>query len=251
MKQLIQLGLLSNLLLNSAAFAVNPQQGFYMGILGEISATTPRNHIVTFREIPDPTLWVGTVENNRISGGGGAMLGYRYNQFRAEGEFLYNWTGSNTVNVSNCTLLSPVVTTPRGVCPQDHFQANNLGFNGSIAAMFGMANFYWDFINYESDNGSFFPYVGLGLGYAQVTARGNFVRNYYAINTSSHGTSSKYSSTAGQGILGVGMLLDDFSWAGMDYRYLTTNTLKSFDNKRYAVNSLNFSVSFSFDKSRT
>lgn len=249
MKQLIQIGLLSNLLLGSSAFAVNPDQGFYLGLLGELSVG-PGTHEVAFVEAPDPTIWVGKVNNNRIGGGGGAMLGYRYLKFRVEGEFLYNWSGSDTVNIADCTLLSPTVVTPRGVCPQDHFQANSLGFNGSVAAMYGLANVYWDFINYESDIGSVFPYVGLGIGYARVTSRGNFVRNYYIVPTS-HGTNSAFSSTAAQAILGLGLFMDDFTWAGMDYRYLTTNTLKDYGNKRYAINSLNFTVNLSFDKSST
>lgn len=250
MKQLIKLGLISNLLIGSSAFAVNPEQGFYLGLLGEMSSG-PSNHEIAFIEPPDPTIWIGRVQNSRIAGGGGAMLGYRYNQFRVEGEFLYNWNGSGEVDIADCTLLSPIVKTPTGICPQDHFQANNLGFNGSVAAMYGMANVYWDFINYESNNSSVFPYVGLGVGYAQVTSRGNFVRNYYAVNSYSHGTSSTFSTTAAQGILGVGLFMDDFTWAGMDYRYLSTNTLKDFGDKRYVINTLNFTVSLSFDKSST
>lgn len=250
MKQLIQLGLLSNLLINSTAFAVNPEQGFYLGLLGEMSSG-PANHEIAFIEPPDPTIWVGKVDNSRIGGGGGAMLGYRYHQFRVEGEFLYNWNGSGSVDIGDCTLQSPIVQTPTGICPQDHFQANNLGFNGSVATMYGLANVFWDFINYDSDNTSVFPYVGLGIGYARLTSRGNFIRNYYTLDVTSRGSSRTFTSGAAQGILGLGLFMDDFTWAGMDYRYLTTNTLKDYGNKRYAINSLNFTVSLSFDKSGT
>ncbi|CAM2937580.1 outer membrane beta-barrel protein [Legionella worsleiensis] len=248
MKHFIPLGLISNLLISSSAFAVNPQQGFYFGLLGEIS-TGPATHEIAFVEPSDPTVWVGRVNNTRVGGGGGMMLGYRYHQFRVEGEFLYNWNGSGSVDIDDCTLLSPVVQTPTGICPQDHFQANSLGFNGSVATMYGLANIYWDFIDYESNNTGVFPYAGLGIGYARVTSRGNFTRNYYTLDVSSNGSSRSFTSEAAQGIVGVGLFMDDFTWAGMDYRYLTTNTLKDYGNKRYAINSLNFTITSSFDRS--
>ncbi|WP_298623922.1 outer membrane beta-barrel protein [uncultured Legionella sp.] len=245
MKQLIKLGLLTNLLLSSSAFAVNPESGFYLGLLGEVS-TGPTDYQLSFTDRTTGNVYTGTVNNSRIGGGGGAMLGYRYYNFRIEGEFLYNRYSSGSIRNNDCILYSPVSNS--SICGAH----SNLGFSGSVAAMYGLANVYWDFINYESDNGSVFPYVGLGVGHARVTTRGEIVKDYYFVNTkTSKGTSNTYSSNAAQGILGVGLFMDDFTWAGMDYRYLTTNTLKDFGNKRYAINSLNFTVSLSFDKSRT
>jgi hypothetical protein len=245
MKQLIQLGLLTNLLLSSSAFAVHPEQGFYLGLLGEVSSG-PASHEIAFGSVSTQHLWIGTVNNSRIGGGGGAMLGYRYNNFRVEGEFLYNRYSSGSIEAYGCTLYSPVSNTSKGICPP------NLGFSGSVAAMYGMANVYWDFINYDNDNGSVFPYVGLGVGYTRVTARGELVQDYYFVNTTtSRGTSSTSTNGAAQGILGVGLFMDDFTWAGMDYRYLSTNTLQDFGNKRYAISTLNFTVNLAFDKSGT
>jgi hypothetical protein len=245
MKQLTQLGLLTNLLLSSSAFAVHPEQGFYLGLLGEVS-TGPTDYQLSFTHRPTGNIYTGTVNNSRIGGGGGAMLGYRYHNFRVEGEFLYNRYSSGSIEGYGCILYSPVSNS--SICGS----YSDLGFSGSVAAMYGLANVYWDFINYENDNGSVFPYVGLGVGHAQITNRGEIVKDYYYVNrTTSQGASDRFSSSAAQGILGVGLFMDDFTWAGMDYRYLTTNTLKDFGNKRYAISTLNFTVSLSFDKSST
>ena len=246
MKRLIQLCLL---LISTTTFALNPVQGFYIGLLGEMSSG-PGSYTLEFRELPDPTVFVGQVNNSRISGGGGGMLGYRYQNFRLEGEVLYNWVSSGTLTIADCTLQSPAVQTPTGNCVGlDRFDQNLLGFNGSVAATYGLVNAYWDFINYNSDSGVF-PYVGLGVGYAQIINRGNFVKTNFVRGSPSHGTNSSFTSIAAQGILGVGMFLDDFTWGGMDYRYLSTNTIKNYGNSRYAINTINFTISLAFDTAK-
>lgn len=246
MKQLIPFGFVSTLLLSTNAFSVNPSQGFYVGLLGE-GSSGPSSYTTVFEE--DGYFFEGRVNNSRIGGGGGAMLGYRYNQFRLEAEFLYNWNGSGTVNVGECTLQSPTVLTPTGFCSNlDNFEGNKLGFNGSIATLYGMANLLYDFVDYDTES-NYFPYVGLGIGHASVESRGNFVRTVTpAATPPSHGQKASYSSGAAQGIIGLGLFMDDFTWAGVDYRYLTTNTIRGLNNQRYAINTVNVNVNLSFDK---
>ncbi|KTD65636.1 outer membrane protein [Legionella shakespearei] len=241
MKQFIYAGLLSNLLLPGSSFALNLVNGFYVGAMGEMS-TGPSSHQTVFRE--DHELFTGTVKNSPIGGGGGGMLGYRYEGFRLEGELLFNWNSTGPLTVGSCTLQSPNVVTPTGYCPQDHFLAKQLGFKGSIGALYGMINAYYDFIRYDVDN-PVFPYIGAGIGHARVRMSGNFVNTNTGV---SHTESITSNGAAAQGILGVGMFMDDFAWIGMDYRYLTTNTIKEIENKRYAINTLNFNVGMAFDK---
>src|SRR5437868_3288507 len=139
MKQFIKFNLLSGLLLGTTlSYAVNPVQGIYLGLFGELS-TGPSNHSEVF--IENGLLFTGVVSNNPVGGGGGAILGYRYNQFRIEAEGLYNWISSKSILIGNCTLQSPTVLTPtpydNSICSQDNFFNNRLGFNGSVSVTYG------------------------------------------------------------------------------------------------------------------
>jgi opacity protein-like surface antigen len=254
MKQFTKFGLLSSLLFGiTSSYAVNPVQGLYLGLIGEMSKG-PSTHEEVF--IESGAIFTGTVNNNPIGGGGGLVLGYRYNQFRIEAEGLYNLIGSDTMAISNCTLQSPTVLTPTpydsSICSQDNFYENRLGFNGSVSVIYGLINVVYDIIDYESDK-NIFPYVGAGIGFASLKNQVNFVQTVIPPNNSpnSHGTSTLFSSTAAQAILGVGYFMDDYTWAGIDYRYLTINTLENYGNSRYAINSINFNVNLSFDKGST
>lgn len=245
----MQLGLLSNLLISSAAFAVNPVQGFYVGLLGEMS-NGPSSYSIILPSYHGH-VYAARINNSLIGGGGGGVLGYRYNQLLVEAEVLYNWVGSGTANVGQCTLQSPTVQTPTGNCP-DILTSTQLGFNGSVAGVYGMINAYWNFINYDAD-WTVFPYIGAGIGAVQFKASGNLVSQYYASDyPPSIGTSRTTSTGAAQGIIGLGVFMDDFTWAGMDYRYLSSGTINGVDNiysnKRYVINTLNFNVNLSFDK---
>lgn len=263
MKQLIKSGLLSGLALSASAYAVNPVEGFYIGLIAE-GSTGASDYQGTLSTPLTPLSLNMTINNSKIGGGAGGMLGYRYSQFRIEGELLYNWIGSGTASNNSCMLQSPTVQTPTGICV-NAVEIARLGFNGSVATVYGFANAYWDFINYNSDN-SFYPYIGAGIGYARVKNSTNFVITNTAIPGSpSYGFSATVNSGAAQGILGVGLFLDDFTWAGLDYRYVTTRVLNNYINiqnvgniptsflvnahERYVINTINFTINLSFDTS--
>ena len=240
MKQLIQLGLLASLALSNSVFAVNPVQGFYGGLMAE-GSRGPGNNIIDFHH--DNMMFSGTVNYSSIGGGGGGVIGYKIRNFRIEAEALYNRVSYDSLTVGSCTFVTPTIITPKGQCPQD-IQKDGLGFNGSTSAVYGMLNGYYDFVTYGGDS-NVVPYVGLGIGKSRVKNSSNFINTK---TKASKGHSDTTSSSAAQGILGVSYYLDDYTWAGMDYRYLTTNSLKSFANSRYAINSLNFNVNFAFDR---
>lgn len=259
MKQLVQLGILSNLLISSAAFAVNnPVQGFYLGIMAEVSHGPASNQLV-FVQPPPPSLpattFTGKVTYSSVGGGGGATLGYKLSSFRLEGEILYNRISTGPLKVGSCTLESPNVITPTGVCPAgtyDSFQARGLGYSGSSAVVYGLVNVYYDFISSNTETNAV-PYVGIGIGRAQIRNFSDFIATAPNGSPLSNGGNVTFTSSAAQGILGVSYFMDDFTWAGMDLRYTTTKSAPQLQDaastsKNYALTSLNFNINFAFDK---
>lgn len=240
MKHIIQLSLLSGVLLSNAGFALNPVGGFYGGLMAEASNGPSRD---TIQIHENPHHYKGIVHYSSLGGGGGFMLGYKFRQFRTEGQFLYNHISTGPVDIGDCRIENADILTPTGSCPAKAV-ANGIGHNGKSTAMYGLVNAYWDFFSYEGET-SLVPYLGLGFGMAQVKNTNEFVatRTYYT-----HEQNKTNSSAAYQGIVGLSYYMDDFAWIGMDYRYLSTKNLPIFENKKYALNTLNFVVNFAFDK---
>lgn len=252
MKQLIKLGLLSHVLCCTPLFALNPINGFYGGLLGELSHG-PSNDDIVFRE--DGQVFHGKVDYSSISGGAGFMLGYRYNHGRLEGEFLYNHTSTGPVTVGTCTIESVNVTTPTGLCPAgayDDFKAKALGYSGSSTAMFGLFNLIWDFYS-EEHQSEVAPYLGVGFGMASIKNGSSFVTTTTGY---SHGNIQSGSGSAYQGILGVSYYMDDFTWCSVDYRYLSatrkadtsTELGTHIPSTHYPINAFNLTVNVAFDK---
>ena len=256
MKQLIQLSIISSLLVSTPIFALdNPVEGFYLGILAGISHG-PASDQITFPEPPLPgsPTFTGKVTYSSVGGFGGVALGYKLSHFRLEGEIFYNRFSTGPLLIGSCTLQSPKVVGPTGVCPQgkdyDDFEKNGEAYSGSSAATYGMINFYFDFFTpYQPSNAV--PYLGIGLGEARIRNFSNFI--YTKEVLPSHGFNTTFTAPAVQGILGLSYFMDDFTWVGMDLRYNTTRSLHQVSDtivadKKYALTSLNFNVNFAFDK---
>lgn len=252
MKQLIKLTLCSSLICSTSLFAINPIDGFYGGLLGEVSHG-PSGDQIYFKE--DTMIFHGNVDYSPISGGVGFMLGYRYGHFRLEGELLYNHISTGPVTIGTCTLESPNVSTPTGLCPAgtyDGFKEKALGYSGSSTAIYGLANGFWDFFSYESTT-ELVPYIGLGFGLSSVKNKSSFINT---LTNSSHGQTHTGSGPAYQGILGFSYFMDDFTWCSADYRYLkstrradTRYELGShIPSKSYILNTLNLTINVAFDK---
>lgn len=240
MKRFFKYGVLSSLIVSASSFAINPVPGFYGGFLGEMS-NGPSSRDIAF-DI-NRVHYTGTVNYSSIGGGGAAYIGYRISRFRAEAELLYNRISYGTLSIGSCTLQSPNIP-PTGVCPAN-FVNNNLGFNGSTSVFYGFFNGYFEYLFNTEDSTAIGPYIGAGIGYSRLTNSRNFVN---VMQNTSFGGSRSASSGAAQGIIGVAYFIDDYVSFGMDYRYVTTNTISDFADTRYGLNTLNFLVNFAFDK---
>ncbi|RUR06182.1 hypothetical protein [Legionella sp. km772] len=252
MKLLTKIGLLSPLFLSTSLFALKPIDGFYGGLLGEISHG-PSGDEIYFHE--GGMLFHGNVEYSPVSGGAGFMLGYKYKHLRGEGEFLFNRISTGPLTVGTCTIESPDVVTPTGLCPPgiyDGFKAKALGYSGNSTAIYGLFNVIWDFYS-EEEHSDVAPYLGIGAGMASIKNGSSFINT----NTDySHGQTHNSSGIAYQGIVGISYFMDDFTWCSMDYRFLTTNRKPDtttdvgslLPSKTYLLNTFNLTINAAFDK---
>ncbi|MDR3441715.1 MAG: OmpW family outer membrane protein [Legionella sp.] len=255
MKQLIKFSLISSLVLSSSvyggAYASDPVEGFYLGLLGEISHISNIDATVLVNQNP----YTGKISVGPVGGGAGGAIGYKVQSFRFEGELLVNANSFGELKVGTCTLISPAVLGPQGICP-DFVRANGLGFKGTSLGIYGLFNAYYDFLPGPSSDRKAIPYIGLGLGYAQIKNTIQIQNNQYAfagLTPISVNSSVSKSGVAGQGILGVSYYLDDYAVVGVDFRYLTssnsqkTNTSNS-NGSRFGVSTINFVGSFALGK---
>lgn len=256
MKQLIKFSLLSSLVLSSSvyasAYASDPVQGFYLGLLGEISHISNIDATVIVNQNP----YMGTISVGPVGGGAGGAIGYKVQSFRFEGELLVNANSFGELKVGTCTLISPAVLGPRGACPTV-VQTNGLGFKGTSLGIYGLFNAYYDFLPGPSSDRKVIPYIGLGLGYAQIKNTIQIQNNQYVfagLTPISVSSSVSKSGVAGQGILGVSYYLDDYAVVGVDFRYLTSsnsqkaNIASNSNGSRFGVSTINFVGSFALGK---
>jgi hypothetical protein len=193
----------------------------------------------------------GTLSSN-FGAGGGMNLGYRYNCFRFEGEFLYN------VNTVGKMKYAPGTTVGQLAFSSSRRVANTLFqtyVSGQTDEYMGFANFFYDFLPAHPAENSLYPYVGLGFGYQKiqtttkykaqdwvdVTTRQPVVYGtpafaappcpdgsttcLYTPTLANTGTRLSATSYVGQGILGVGYEMDSYFNFYLDFRYIATPKL--------------------------
>lgn len=233
-----KLGLLALLLTNASAYALNPVQGWYGGILLGINYTPSTNFVIpaTFTSILTPivvpadgtaTLKYGTM--GQIAG----QVGYRCGKYRVEAQLGYNNSPVKSLTIDDTTITIP---------------SNNKYFTSSANTNtgYGMINGYYDFLPTDP-NSNIAPFLGLGIGYASTTNEVNVAFWYNNFNFQTLNVSEKTTSPAGQIMLGTSYFMDDFSTLALDLRYFTTSTKATVTNARVEVVSLNITFNGAFD----
>ena len=223
-----KLGLAFLLLSSGTAFAVDPVPGMYAGFMIGVSYATNYKLFV-----PNPYTTISGTISPGIFGNIAGQFGYRLNHFRVEGELLVDNNPYNSLEIAGITVHK-----------KDTFNYG-IGQQGQTTTAAFMVNGLYDF--YSSNELSYFaPYLGLGIGYAYIQNKVSLYDNNVLIPYTSL---SKTSTTpAAQLIIGAGYFVDEFTFVGLDYRYLTTKTLgKPFDSA-YQLNSINLTIGGSFDR---
>ena len=237
-----RLGLLALLLTNASAYAVNPVQGWYGGILLGINhtANTHFNFPTTFTVPPElsgklPAIPTDVPVNLDYSTMGqlAGQVGYRCGKYRVEGQLGYNNSPYSSLKINNQTLFAPS-TSPY------------YSFVGSTDTVSGMINGYYDFLPSEPDS-NFAPFVGIGLGYAYTTNVIDLDFWYNNTDIRDIRISRTTTSPAAQAMIGASYFLDDFTAFALDLRYFTTTTKSSVMDARVEVLSLNLTFNGAFN----
>jgi opacity protein-like surface antigen len=253
MRQIIKFGFMLGLIISNGAFSAEPVQGIYLGLQGQISHAPNTNITATLDHQPP---YSGQIELGPIGGGGGISLGYRIQNFRLEGEFLFNYNGYGELHLGSCTLVSPNVFSPEGNCSAYPYVENNaLGFNGSTMGFYGLFNVYYDFLS-SDPNKNYFPYIGLGLGGALIKNHALFQTNKQdeslGVPVVSYTFDSSSTALAVQGILGFAANIDDFTTVGLDFRYVSAIQIGTGSNhntdSQYGISTLNLTATFALDR---
>ncbi|KTC81475.1 outer membrane protein [Legionella brunensis] len=256
MKNTLKFGLAGLIAASSSAFSAVPGDGWYAGLMGTLSHTpsmdftisstdfTTINSFLTSLGYAPLTSTAGSVNYSSIGGGGGGQLGYRYCGFRFEGELFYNYNSYDDITLGGYTLN----TSPNSTLA---YPFSNLSISGNTTLGAALFNVYYDFYDMDWDDVSWMPYIGLGIGYGYVRNKVNLEFN----STNSSGAtvvttlvdlSENTSTPVGQAILGVSYLFNDSFSMGLDYRYMTTRELSSF-NERFTLHTLNLNFNYWFN----
>ncbi|KTD06851.1 outer membrane protein [Legionella jamestowniensis] len=185
----------------------------------------------------------------QFGGGLGGQFGYRWCGFRFEGELFFNYNTYKTLDIDSFTFGKNQPTTTVGTATVITFPYS---MSGHAQVLAGLFNVIYQFYNHEGRDVSWIPYVGAGIGYANI--QNKWVININQINPST-GTyayfpvlkvSDSESAPIGQAIVGVDYQMDDYFSVGVDYRYMTSKQLKNFSD-RLVIHTLNFNFNYWMD----
>lgn len=196
----------SSLLLVShsvAAMNLNPVKKWYVGFTGGASFLPS---VTASKKESIPLFDKTFTENYSLSynpGGGGSIeLGYRCNKFRFELEGLFNYNAFHQITMGKYTFTSG--------------KDANLSFNGDTYYPAGFFNILYELYAEGTNKTNWAPYVGVGVGYGGI---------YNVFNLTYQGStfytySKHHSVLMGQAIAGLGYFMDDYTFVGLDYRYV-------------------------------
>lgn len=227
MKSSLKLSFAALIVINGSAQALNPVQGFYAGIFlgGSMSPSQNLNVIdpITFNTVPASLKY-------KVYGDIGGELGYRLDQFRIEGELVYNSSPYSSLTVGGYTISSPK-------------KSSGLRLKGSTNTAAIFLNAYYDaYCLWEQSD--WVPYIGAGIGYANIQSNLNFYFNNVQISGSK--ITDRGNTAIGQVIAGVNYFMDDFTAIGLDFRYFSTKKIDPF-NTNVQSGSINLSFNGAFD----
>lgn len=250
--------MITGLLVSSMnSYAVTPMEGWYAGfMIGgsfipriEFVTSNPFSNVLYYPHLGGGTL--NDVVTYHVGMDGGFQAGYRYCNFRFEGQMLYSWNPIGSITVNGNVFKRYQRQTGFNLIANPNLLPYYPSISGNTNLGAGIFNVFYDFYN-EDDDPSFIPYVGLGVGYGQTINRLSY--SYpHDINTINPFSVVPYNYTyklnkgtsVGQVILGAAYYYsDDVSYA-IDYRYLTASTIKLIDS-RIQNHSLNFVFNYSF-----
>lgn len=228
------------LIASSSLFAVEPAMGWYGGLFVGPSMLSGSDVTITSPLAPF-LVYNPSIEYSILVNGGG-QVGYRCNKFRFEGELLYDIN-----NISKITGFIPLGGS--GI----NLSSNNI--KGETWILGGLFNAYYEFYDIDYSETRWVPYVGLGIGYAQInsTLDYQFVSSPLPLNPS-YQVNSISNAPIGQGILGASYFFSDISSIGVDLRYFTTglnikNNINTEFNSRVSGFSLNLVFNYTFGQS--
>ncbi len=228
MKQIVKLTSLVLMLANTCTHALNPVPGWYAGLVLGGSYEPVVNFDVP--ATPYTTATTGSLSHN-VLGNIGGQLGYRCNNLRVEIEGLYNNNPLNVLTIGDLKIESPS-------------SSSGLRIQGDTNTGAGFINGFYDFYSPDSSS-NLVPYIGLGAGYAYVKSQVQF---YYADTLVGSGNlNDSTSSMVGQGIIGLSYFLDDFTFFGLDFRYITSSKILPRTNQRFQLYTANITANGAFD----
>lgn len=211
---LLKMGFMALLLSSGVAHAINPIHNWYAGfIVGGSNSSDLDFNIITPIDFLEGQ---GSITYTLLGKVGG-HVGYRFNQFRVEGELFYNNNAYKHMEVDGLNI--PNINTPvtTSIIPPDE-PPNPYKFKGYTNTYALMLNGFYDF--YIPDyTEHVVPYVGLGIGYEHVENNLTFFYNGSITNNS---VFSEFTNDfAGQGIVGLSYFVTDHTSFAFDFRYFS------------------------------
>lgn len=188
---------------STAAMNLNPVKGWYVGGTGDASFLSGGTATKT-TTIPlfDATFTQDYALNYQPGGGGSIELGYRCNKFRFEAEGMFNYNAYHQIRVGKYTFTSG--------------KDANLSFSGETYYPAGFFNVLYELYAEGTNKTNFAPYAGAGIGYGGI---------YNVFNLTYQGSTfytykKNHGVLMGQLIAGLGYFMDDYTFVGIDYRYI-------------------------------
>lgn len=223
---------------DSAGAGAPIADGFYFGALGGASYT------------PSITATGGKIKYQEPSWQAGAFLGYRNGPFRYEVEGLFlrasihNITTPVTVGGTTVTMQIPGAIPAALGAPA----GSTVGLSARTQVIAGLVNGYYDF-NTISDSFPVQPYVGIGVGAAQVRYKAKITVTAPGLGTitTPSVTTANNTEFAYQGILGLSYHFDSVTEAFIDYRYFGTTKVNAI-GKRFQSHTVNIGLAANFDQ---